>query len=99
MSNLQPNKLKSGINNGTEVTLNLSPNVIGDSNDEANFSHKLSLTDRRVSSLGKNFANNSSAYCKITKTSIVENSTICKISWQTSTTITKSWFTFNKKCT
>ena len=62
---MQPNKLKSGINNGTEVTLNLSPNVIGDSNDEANFPHKLSLTDRQVSSLGKNFANNSSANVKL----------------------------------
>ena len=32
-SNEQPNKLKSGIRNGTEVTLNLSSNVIGNSND------------------------------------------------------------------
>ena len=33
----QLNKLKSGIKNGTEVTLNLSSNVIGNSNDECNF--------------------------------------------------------------
>ena len=33
----QLNKLKSGIKNGTEVTLNLSWNVIGNSNDEYNF--------------------------------------------------------------
>ena len=34
LSNSQLNKLKSGIKNGTEVTLKLSPNVAGDSNDE-----------------------------------------------------------------
>ena len=32
--NLQLNKLKSGIKNGSEVTLSLSSNLIGDSNDE-----------------------------------------------------------------
>ena len=36
--NWQLNKFKSGIKNGTEVTLNLSLNVIGNSNDETNFS-------------------------------------------------------------
>ena len=40
----QLNKLKSGIKNGTEVTLKLSSNVVGDSNDETNFPHKLLLT-------------------------------------------------------
>ena len=40
-SNSQLNKLKSGTKSGTEVTLNLSSNVIGDSTDEDNFSHKL----------------------------------------------------------
>ena len=35
------NKLKSGIKNATEVTLNLSSNVIGNSNDKINVSHKL----------------------------------------------------------
>ena len=34
LSNSQLNKLKSGIKNGTEVTLKLSSNVAGDSNDE-----------------------------------------------------------------
>ena len=43
-SNSQLNKLKSGIKNGTEVTLKLSSNVAGDSNDENNFPHKLLLT-------------------------------------------------------
>ena len=37
--NSQLNKLKSRINNVTEVTLNLWSNVAGDSNDENNFPH------------------------------------------------------------
>ena len=47
-SNSQLNKLKSGIKNGTEVTLKLSSNVVGDSNDENNFPHKLLLTNTQV---------------------------------------------------
>ena len=47
MSNSQLNKLKSAIKNGTEVTLNLSSNLIGNSNDETNFPHKLILTDTK----------------------------------------------------
>ena len=43
LSNSQLNKLKSGIKNGTEVTLQLSSNLIENSNDEINFSHKLLL--------------------------------------------------------
>ena len=56
MSDSQFIKLKSGIKNGIEVTLNLSLNVIGDSNDETNFPHKLLLTDAQVSRLRKAFA-------------------------------------------
>ena len=41
MSNSKLYKLKSGINNGIEVTLKLSSNVIGNSNEDINFSHKL----------------------------------------------------------
>ena len=37
MSNLQLNKLKSGIKNGTEVTLNLLSDGICESNDGASF--------------------------------------------------------------
>ena len=44
--NSQFNKLKLGIKNCTEITLNILSNVICDSNDEANFPHKLFLTDR-----------------------------------------------------
>ena len=55
LSNSRLNKLKSGIKNGTEVTLNLSTNMIGDSNNETNFPHKLLLTDTQVSRLHKAF--------------------------------------------
>ena len=41
VSNLELNILKSCIKNDSEVTLNLLSNMIGDSNDEANFPHKL----------------------------------------------------------
>ena len=40
LSKSQLNKLKSEIKNGTEVTLELLSNLIGDSNDETNFPHK-----------------------------------------------------------
>ena len=48
LSNSQLNKLKSAIKKRTEVTLNLSSNLIGNSNDETNFPHKLSLSNTQV---------------------------------------------------
>ena len=52
-------KLKSGIKNGTQVTLKLSSNVGDDSNDETNFPHKLLLlTNTQVLRIRKAFANN-----------------------------------------
>ena len=53
MTNAQINKLKSGIKNNTEVTLKISSNVIGDSNDENSFPLKLLITNRQVSRLRK----------------------------------------------
>ena len=70
LSNSQLNKLKSAIKNETEVVLRLSPNMIGDSNDEANFPHKLLLTDRQISSIRKAFWNNSSADIKFSRTQL-----------------------------
>ena len=70
LSNYQLHKLKSAIKNETEVALRLSPNMIGDSNDETNFPHELLLTDRQVSSIRKAFANNSSADIKFSKTQL-----------------------------
>ena len=55
LSDSQLNKLKSAIKNKTEVVLRLSSNMISD--DEANFPHKLLLTNRQVSNLRKVFAN------------------------------------------
>ena len=45
MSNSQLNMLKLGTKNGTEVTMKISSFVVGDSNGENNFLHKLLLTD------------------------------------------------------
>ena len=70
LSNSQLNKLKSGIKNGTEVTLKLSSNVVGDSNDENNIPHKLLLTNTQVLKLCKAFANNNSANIKLSKTQL-----------------------------
>ena len=76
LSNWQFNKLKSGIKNGTEVTLNLSSNVIGDSDNETNFRHKLFLTDRQVSKLRQAFLNNWSANIKFLKTQLTKIPTL-----------------------
>ena len=70
LSNAQLNKLKSGIKDGTKVTLKPSPNVLRDSNDENNFLHKLLLTNTQVSRLRKAFANGLSANTKLTKTQL-----------------------------
>ena len=70
LSNSQLNKLKSAIKNEIEVVLKLSPNMIGDSNDEANFPHELLLTDRQISSIRKAFSNNSSVDIKFSKTQL-----------------------------
>ena len=70
LSNSQLNKLKSAIKNETEVVLRLSSNMIGDSNDETNFPHKLLLTDRQVLNIRKAFSDNSSADIKFSKTQL-----------------------------
>ena len=46
LSNSQLNKFKSAIKNETDVVSRLSSNVIGNSDDETNFRHKLLLTNR-----------------------------------------------------
>ena len=68
LSNSQTSKLKSAIKNGTKVTLNFLSNIVGDSNDENNFPHKLLLTNKQVSKLCKAFTNNSLADIKLSKT-------------------------------
>ena len=70
LSNSQPNKLKYAIENENEVVIRLSPNMIGDSNDQTNFPLELLLTDRQVSSIRKAFANNLSVDIKFSKTQL-----------------------------
>ena len=61
------NKLNSGVKNGTEVTLNLSSNVVGDSNDETNFADKFLLMTHKFGGFTKLFANRSSVNIKLLK--------------------------------
>ena len=74
LSNSQLNKLKSAIKNETEVVLRLSSNMIGD--NETNFPHKLSLTNRQYkliitnTNLRKAFANYLSTDIKLSKTQL-----------------------------
>ena len=53
LSNSELNKLKSAIKNETDAVLRLSSNMIGNSDDEISFPHKLLLTDRQVANLRK----------------------------------------------
>ena len=68
--NSKLNKLKSGIKNNTELSLNFSLNVIPDSNDETNFPHKLLLADTQASRHRKVFANGSLANIKFLKSQL-----------------------------
>ena len=70
MSNSQLNKLKSRIKNGTELSLNLWLNLIGNSNDETNFQDTLLLTDTQVLRFRKGFSNGSSPNIKFLKTQL-----------------------------
>ena len=55
LSNSQLNKLKSGIQNDTEVILRTSSNVVGNFNDKKRFLHNLWLTNTYVSKFRKWF--------------------------------------------
>ena len=72
LSNSQLDKLKSAIKNGTGVILRLSSNMIGNSDDEANFPHKLLLTNRQAANLRKAFANHTSTDIKLSKTQLTK---------------------------
>ena len=56
--------------NGTEVTLNISSNVVGNYNNERNFPHKLLLTNTQVPRLCKTFTNKSSVTKKLSNTQL-----------------------------
>ena len=66
LSNSKLDKLKSAVENETEVVLILS--MIGD--DETNFLHKLLLTNRQIANLCTAFANYLSTDIKLSKTQI-----------------------------
>ena len=66
--NWQLNKLNLGIKTSTEVFLNLSSNVVGNSYDDNKFPHKLLLTNTQLLRLHKPFANGSLANTKFSET-------------------------------
>ena len=70
LSNSQLNKLKSATKDETDVILRLSSNMIGNSNDETNFPHKLLFTNRQVANLRYAFANRTSTDIKLPKTQL-----------------------------
>ena len=72
LSNSQLNKLKSAIKIGTDVVLSLSSNIVGNSDDETNFPHKLLLTNRQTLSLRKAFNNHTSADIKFSKAQLTK---------------------------
>ena len=66
------NTLKLAIKNETDVILRLSSNMIGNSDNETNFPHKLLLTNRQVANLHKAFANHTSTYMKLSKAQLTK---------------------------
>ena len=83
---------------GTEVTLKLSSNVVGDSNDENNFPHKLLLTNTQVSKLRKAFENNSSANKKLSKTQLHKIGQSGGFWGRLLGSLLKTGLSFNEKC-
>ena len=69
-SNSQLNKFKSAMKNETDVVSRLSSNMIGNSDNETNFPHKLLLTNRKVTNLRKSFANYTSTDIELSKTQL-----------------------------
>ena len=53
LSKSQLDRLKLAVKNETDMVLRLSSNMIGNSDDETNFPHKLLLTNRQVANLRK----------------------------------------------
>ena len=70
LSNSQLSKLKSAIKNETDVVLRISSNMVGNSNDNTNFPHELSLTNRQVENICKAFANHLLTDIKLSKTQL-----------------------------
>ena len=66
LPHLQLKRLKSEIK-WYSSNVKLSLNVVGDSNDEANFPHKLLLTNTQLSKIHKAFGNGSSGNINLFK--------------------------------
>ena len=72
LSNSKLNKLKPVIKIKTDVILRLSSNMVGNSNNETNFPHKLLLTNKQFLSLRKAFNNHTSADIKFSKAQLTK---------------------------
>ena len=72
LSNSQLNKLKSAIKSETDVILKLLSNMIGNSDDEVNFPHKLLLTNRQVANFRKDFDKHTSTDIKLSKAQLTK---------------------------
>ena len=72
LSDSQLNKLKSAIKNETGVVLRISSSMVGNSNDNTNFPHKLLLTNRQVANIRKAFSNNLSTDVKFSKIQLLK---------------------------
>ena len=70
LSNSRLNNLKSAIEKENKIILRPSSNMIDNSGDETNFSHKLLLTYRQVANLRKTFVNDLSANIKLSKNQV-----------------------------
>ena len=79
--------------------MKISSNVVGDSNDENSFPHKLLLTNTQVLKLRKDFSNNSSANIKLLKTQLDKTGQSGGyLGWLVGPLL-KNWIAFNRKCT
>ena len=72
LPNSQLNKSKSATKSGTDVVLRLSSNMVGNSNNETNFPHKLLLTNGQILNLRKAFANHTSLDIKLSKAQLTK---------------------------
>ena len=70
--------------------------MIGNSDDEANFPHKLLLTNRQVVNLCKAFVNHTSTDSKLSKAQLTKM--LKKRIFKIFSTISKVWIAIMKKC-
>ena len=73
LSNSQLNTCpEPGMKNGSQVTINLLSNIIGDANEESNFLHKFLLTNTQVSKIFKTFVNGLTTNIKSVQNGVVD---------------------------